>query len=291
LIAADLLSSHGWEAVFYAGGVLTLVVLPLFWALLPESLRFLALKGGAEKRGAAILARIDRRLRGAAAIRLVSEETRRQGITIRYLFRDGRAAMTLLLWVIFFMGLLDLYWLAFWLPTTINAMGITVRLAVIATALLQVGGIAGAVILGPAVDRFGPFLVLPLAYLLAASCIVGIGYAGGSVPLTMVTVFFAGFAIVGAQNCNNAFAAKFYPTAIRSTGVGWANAIGRVGSIVGPTIGGILLTEGIEIRNIFIASAAPALCAGAAYLRMGWCQTRRGAVLTEGKMALRGHET
>jgi AAHS family 4-hydroxybenzoate transporter-like MFS transporter len=270
LIAASLLSSHGWQAVFFAGGVLTLVLLPLFWAFLPESVRFLALRGTDERQVARILARIDHRFDEVVAVHLLTEETRTLGITVRYLFRDGRGAVTMLLWVIFFMGLLDLYWLAFWLPTTINAMGIAVDLAVIATALMQIGGIAGALILGPAVDRFGPFVVLPLAYLLAAACIVGIGYGGGSVLVTMVTVFGAGFGIVGSQNCNNGFAAKSYPTAIRSTGVGWANAIGRSGSIVGPTIGGILLTHGMEIRNIFIASAAPALCACTAYLTMGW---------------------
>jgi len=277
LIAANLLSSHGWQAVFFAGGVLTLVLLPVFWGFLPESVRFLALRGTEERRVARILARIDHRFDEVQAIHLLTEETRTPGISVRYLFRDGRGAVTMLLWVIFFMGLLDLYWLAFWLPTTINAMGIAVDLAVIATALMQIGGITGALILGPVVDRFGPYVVLPLAYLLAAVCIVGISYAGGSVLVTMVTVFGAGFGIVGSQNCNNAFAAKFYPTAIRSTGVGWANAIGRSGSIIGPTIGGILLTQGMDIRNIFIASAAPALCACMAYLTMGWWKTGAGA--------------
>jgi AAHS family 4-hydroxybenzoate transporter-like MFS transporter len=278
LIAVNLLSSHGWQAVFFAGGALTLVLFPLFWALLPESVRFLAHRGTEDRKVARILARIDHRFDEIEAIHLsLGEETRTLAVSVRDLFRDGRGAVTALLWVIFFMGLFDLYWLAFWLPTTINAMGIAVDLAVIAAALMQIGGIAGALILGRVVDRFGPYIVLPLAYLLAAVCIVGIGYAAGSVLVTMVAVFGAGFGVVGSQNCNNAVAAKFYPTGIRSTGVGWANGIGRSGSIIGPTVGGMLLAHNMDIRNIFIASAAPALCACIAYLTMGWRNAGAGA--------------
>src|SRR3979490_3396888 len=91
--------------------------------------------------------------------------------------------------------------------------------------------------MGPLVDRYGPQRVLPVAFVIAALCIAGIGLAGTAVTLTMVMAFGIGIGAVGAQNCNNGVAAKFYPTSIRATGVGWALAVGRVGSIVGPVAG------------------------------------------------------
>jgi AAHS family 4-hydroxybenzoate transporter-like MFS transporter len=85
----------------------------------------------------------------------------------------------------------------------------------------------------------------------------------------MVMAAGIGIGTVGAQNCNNGVAAKLYPTAIRATGVGWALAVGRIGSILGSVIGGVLLSTGVEIRIIFLVAAIPPLVAAAAYLAMG----------------------
>ena len=123
--------------------------------------------------------------------------------------------------------------------------------------------------MGPLVDIFGPQRVLPLAFLITALCVAGIGLAGSEVAFTMVMAAGIGIGTVGAQNCNNGIAAKFYPMSIRATGVGWALAVGRIGSIVGPVVGGILLATHIDIRTIFLVAAVPPLVAMVAYLAMG----------------------
>ena len=115
-----------------------------------------------------------------------------------------------------------------------------------------------------------------MIYVFGAVSIALIGFAGTSVAFTVAAVFGAGFALVGSQNCNNGVAAKVYPTEVRATAVGWANAVGRIGSIVGPTIGGIMLGLHADIRSVFIGSAVPALIAALAYLTM---RRGRGAQL------------
>src|SRR5262249_10775706 len=155
------------------------------------------------------------------------------------------------------------------LPTTLNAQGITLGWAQIATSLVQFGGIAGAIPLAMIVDRFGPQFVLAGAFLLAALAIVTLGVAGTSVALTLVASFILGIGTVGAQNGNSGIAAKFYPMEIRATGVGWALAVGRIGSILGPTVGGLLLSTGYAPSTIFLVATLPPLVAGTAYLTMG----------------------
>ena len=167
------------------------------------------------------------------------------------------------------MNLLDLYFLANWLPTVINNAGIALETAVIVTTLLQIGGVAGAVSLGWLIDRRSPFHVLAAAYLAAGLLIAAIGMAGASLVLLVPAVFGAGFCIVGAQIGANALAAAFYPTAIRSTGVGWALGIGRIGSIIGPVVGGIILSLQWQTASLFAIGALPAVCAAAAALVMG----------------------
>jgi AAHS family 4-hydroxybenzoate transporter-like MFS transporter len=190
-------------------------------------------------------------------------------IPVGRLFSEGRARITILFWIIFFASLMELFFLTSWLPTTIGAQGVSESYAVIATAVVQFAGVAAAFAMGPLVDRYGPQRVVPIAYLIAALCIAGIGLAGSAVAFTIVMAFGIGIGTVGAQNCNNGVAAKFYPTSIRATGVGWALAVGRVGSIVGPVVGGILLSTHVDIRTIFLFAAIPPLVAAGAYLAMG----------------------
>ncbi len=263
-IAAKLIPSYGWQSVFIFGGILTLLLWLILILKLPESIHFLALMGGKDKRVPRLISKIDRRIDPTEPVQVVTDEKVVTGITVRHLFQDGRGPVTALLWIVYFMSLLNLYLLASWLPTTINSRGISVEHAVIATSLLHAGGIVGAVVLGLLTARFGTSRVMPASYLLAATCIASITLTGTSVTLTMLAVFCAGFAVIGCQNCNNGFASTLYPTGIRATGVGWANGVGRVGSITGPSIAGVMLSMDVDIASIFITGSAAALCAAGA---------------------------
>ncbi len=95
-------------------------------------------------------------------------------------------------------------------------------------------------------------------------------------PVTLVAASLCGIGTIGAQNCNNGVAAKFYPTAIRATGVGWALAVGRIGSIFGALIGGALLATGMDNRTLFLVAAVPPLCAAIGYIAMGRQPELRG---------------
>ncbi len=136
-------------------------------------------------------------------------------------------------------------------------------MAALIGSLLQVGGFIGVLLLGRVMDRFS-FRGLALTYAFAAVTIAAIGQSGHSALLAGLTIFAAGFCIVGAQTAANALAAAYYPTALRSTGVGWALGIGRVGSIVGPLLGGALMAAGRGAGGLFLLAAIPALVAALA---------------------------
>jgi AAHS family 4-hydroxybenzoate transporter-like MFS transporter len=120
--------------------------------------------------------------------------------------------------------------------------------------------------------------VLAAAYFIAGIFVAGIGLAGASVGLIILTVFAAGFCIVGAQMGANAMAASYYPTAIRSTGVGWALGIGRIGSIIGPWLGGLILSFEWKTSSLFMTASIPALVAALAALTMAFHGTERTSV-------------
>jgi AAHS family 4-hydroxybenzoate transporter-like MFS transporter len=222
------------------------------WAALPESVRFLLLRNADDPRVYAIIEKLTGAPAGGA--RFMVREEQHEAFTIVQLFTHGRALATVLLWVVFFMNLLNLYFLSNWLPTSRPRHSPT-------SALFQIGGTIAPFLLGWLIDRYGFHIVLIVTYLLAAVVIVCLGWVGPGLAMLMTTVFAAGFCVVGAQSGSNALAASLYPTSIRSTGVGWALGMGRIGSIVGPVAGGILLAQHWDRSQLFLFGAIPALCA------------------------------
>jgi AAHS family 4-hydroxybenzoate transporter-like MFS transporter len=263
LLAAALIPQFGWRSVFVVGGAAPLLLVPILALRLPESVRFLALTGRANARVAQLLGFISPTASFAPGTQFVVNEPALPGIPVQHLFRGGRTLVTLLLWVVFFMSLLDIYFLANWLPTVLNDLGASVSAAAVIGSMLQVGGVVGTFALGSVIDRFS-FRALALVYFIAVFVVGAIGQLGHSVIFVSIAIFAAGFCIVGGQIAANALAAGFYPTSVRATGVGWALGIGRIGSIVGPLVGGALLAAKWSTGSVFMAAATAALCAALA---------------------------
>jgi AAHS family 4-hydroxybenzoate transporter-like MFS transporter len=266
-LAADLIPRFGWRSVFIVGGIAPLLLLPVLVWRLPESVRFLATAGRAPERVAELLKRISPHSAFAPDAHFVVHEAHLAGIPVAHLFREGRTTATLLLWVVFFMSLLDIYFLANWLPTVLNDLGASVSEAVMIGSLLQVGGVVGTFALGSVIDRFS-FRALALVYFGAVFAVGAIGQLSHSAALVSIAIFAAGFCVVGGQIAANALAAAFYPTSVRSSGVGWALGIGRIGSIIGPLVGGMLLAAKWSTSAVFMTAAAAALCAALAALSL-----------------------
>jgi len=268
-VSAFLIPTFGWRAMLYLGGLLPIALVPLLFAELPESIRHLVLQGSQTARVAAILSRISPARAFPDGTRFAISEERGHGVPVGHLFRERRALPTVLLWIVFFMSLLNIFLINFWLPTLTHDAGIALTLANMATGLFQAGGVISTLLGGRIVDAFGAYRVLTPAYLLAGLSIGALGFAVVSPPLMLIVATIAGFTLIGGQTGINALASTFYPTFIRSTGVGWALGVGRIGSIAGPGVGGILIALKWPTTAIFIIGGIAALCAAAALFAMG----------------------
>jgi len=269
-IAAYLIPRYGWRGVFYFGAVTPLVIAVIMIFLLPESLQFLALRGRDKTRIARWLKRVDPTVNAGPATEYVIPEDKKRGVPMVQLFHDGRALGTTLLWVVNFMNLLNLYFLSNWLPIVVSSAGYSNSIAVNSAAVLQVGGVVGTLVLSSFVYRFGFTTVLTMSFALACLSIAAIGQPYLSLAMLFVVVFLAGFGVPGSQAGLNALAATYYPTDLRSTGVGSGLGIGRIGSIVGPLVGGVLLGRHWTARDLFIAAAIPALISAVVMYSLRW---------------------
>lgn len=265
-VAAALIRDFGWQSVFVVGGVLPCLAAVAAWVLLPESPSFLVVKNAPRERVLRILRKFDSSISADAVFTVQADEEESKKSLVRQLFAEKRAWLTVLLWVVFFMSLMDMYFLANWLPTVISDSGVPVDSAALIASMLQIGGTVGTLVLGRLFDKVSPFRALAAIYLLAAVFIVLLGGAGQSVPMLVVTIFGAGFCVIGGQIGANALAAQSYPTSMRVTGVGWALGVGRAGSVVGPVVGGLLLSQQWDVSRLFMIAAVPVLIASVAAL-------------------------
>ncbi|WP_407941677.1 MFS transporter [Noviherbaspirillum galbum] len=272
VVSAQLLALYGWRSILFAGGVMPLLLVPVLVRMLPESLRFLVLK----QRSAKDVQDIVNRLGEVREAPVLTAHEARTNAPVRALFQRDIAAGTLTLWLSFFMSLLIIYLISSWMPILLRSTGASLSLASWVTATFQIGGTVGAILLGRMMDRFGACRVLGTAYLLGAVFVVMCGASVSNLWLLVVAVFGVGFCVSGSQVGANALAAAFYPTGNRATGVSWANAAGRSGSVVGSLCGGWMMAMHLDISFILTLLAVPALIAAVAIAVLGRVSARIG---------------
>jgi MFS transporter, AAHS family, 4-hydroxybenzoate transporter len=272
-VAAALIEHYGWRAVLLTGGVVPLLLLPVLAWLLPESVRYLVAVGKRAQQVARVLARIAPN-EDLSAAGFTTSHGKPSGSPVGQLFRHDLLRGTLLMWLTFFMSLLVIYLLSSWLPTVLRSTGISLQTAALVTAMFQVGGTLGAIVLGWLMDRINPHHVLAVSYAAAGLFTAAIGSLTAAPWLAAVAVFCAGFCISGSQVGANALSAAFYPTDCRATGVSWANGVGRIGSVVGSIAGGTMLAMGLRIPALFLVVGVPAIVAGASMMALGRCRSK-----------------
>jgi AAHS family 4-hydroxybenzoate transporter-like MFS transporter len=228
LLAIRLVDLFGWPAIFVTGGLLPLAIVPALWLWLPESL-------------------------------VLREETPQRHL-VAALFQRGLASNTILLWAINLLSLLGLYFILQWTPAILHSTGISPARAILGATMYAAGVIAGPLLIAPIVDRFGIERVLTCGLAFGGLCVLSIGLFNPRFWLLAIIIFGAGIA-GGCQAGINSLSGLAYPSAIRSTGAGWALGVGRIGTIAGPLLGGLLLSLGFRPNNMFVAAAIPGFLA------------------------------
>ncbi|MFB3814184.1 MAG: MFS transporter [Terriglobales bacterium] len=269
-VAAAMIPAFGWRSVFYFGGAVPLVLAVMMYFWLPESLQLLVLRRRSPEQIGRWLNKLAPDVPLAPGVQYRVNEESRKGVPFVRLFREGRGISTILLWVINFMNLLNLYSLANWLPTVVRGAGYPTSTAVLVGTMLQVGGTFSPFLFASLIMRFGPVPVLTTVFSIACVTIAIIGHPGLSLTLLVVFVIVAGACIVGGQPSVNALSATYYPTYLRSTGLGWSLGIGRAGAIVGPVLAGEFMALKWTTQSIFLALAVPAFFSAVAMFALRW---------------------
>jgi len=264
LVAMWLLDDYGWEIGFWIGGIIPLLVAPIFALVTDESLQFRVRRDPHDPRIAAALRRIEPGidLQGVERFRIGTEDVPARAAAgpsaggIPAMFGDGRAPTTVLLWSAYFIALGLIALLGAWMAAFfLEFSHIPLSESAAYSLLSFVGGLAGTTTVGFLMDRLGGARVLVALFLVDA---VALGIMGlvpfGSWGFVIVTLLW-GYCQAGGQGGLNAICAQAYPTAIRASGVGWAFGMGRLGGVAMPAMGGLMLASGSSLAQVFLIIA------------------------------------
>lgn len=266
LIGSYLVESQGWQIMFLIAGI-PLILLPVIWKFLPESLTFLV-KTGKTDQAHSIIQKISPEQSIGINTRLVlNEDNVPTGSSVKGLFQQGRAFNTLMFWVLFFMCLLMVYALSSWLPKLMLAAGYSLGKSILFLFALNVGAMIGSIGGGILSDKFHLKPVIMGMLMAGVVALIGLGFNSPAYVLYgLVTV--AGAATIGTSILLYSYVAQYYPLSVRSTGIGCASGVGRIGAIVGPILTGLLLTLNLPHTMNFVMISIPAIVAICAILSL-----------------------
>ena len=267
-LSSSIISAFSWRSIFYIGAIVPILLTPILMIWLPESIRFLTLRGADQGTLGRLIGRLDPAYTADPDTVFVANEPRAKEFTVKELFKGGRALGTMLLWTVSFMSLLAIFFLQNWLPTIAADAGLKIETAVLATTFIQVGSITCSLFVGWLMSRYGQAPVLVVLYFIGWIAITAVGYTLVQPSFLIPVCFVIGCCIAAGQNGINAIAATFYPTAMRATGVGWTQGIGRIGAILSPFIGSMMIAEKWAQEPMFIVVGVPSLIASAAFFAM-----------------------
>ncbi len=262
IVTGGLVETRGWQAIFFIGGVLPLVLAPILLFVLPESPAFLIAKGRLDQLRA-ILAKIDPNL--GYAPEAAPPPLPRFPLTA--LFRPGLVGTTLLVWLAYVSAGVTVYFFLQWMGILVRDSGYSTGQAAYVSSLYQFGGMVGGIFISIAVDRWGA-IALTGSLLLASLAVACLGLAAPSLIVLAVCAALTGALVVGSQNTSNAYVgSRLYPSEIRASGLGWALGVLRLSGVIAGSWGlGLLIDLNLGPVSTLRIIALPEVVAALAFL-------------------------
>lgn len=255
VLSATLVPIFGWRLLVVVGGILPILLAALFIRTMPESIKYLVLRPALHGRLVALLRWLDRDFRWVPGSAAVVEEQSSAG-SVPQLFQNGFAAITVSMWVLFFVNALALYLILSWLPLILRDLGVGEGATGRVAAMFSTAGMIGGLLVAALITRAG-VLLLPVLFAVAAPFLLGFAVRDLSYTGIILCVLVPGLASGGLQVATMTIVGTLYPTRIRASGIGWAVAAGRMGAIVGPLVGAVVYSLHLPPQRMFTFAAIP----------------------------------
>jgi AAHS family 4-hydroxybenzoate transporter-like MFS transporter len=270
LVASWLIPFAGWRVALGSSGVLPMLLSVVLAFALPESVLYLAAKGRNPELTRRLLRKVDPTVDLPISCTFsIAQPVKATENPIRVILSKNYPLTSVSLWVAYFMGVFVVYCLFNWMPLMAREAGFDVSQSAIITSMFTLSGPVGSILIGSAMDRVKPAIVLVAGFLVAAFLLWSMSQRPDSYLLLCLLSFVLGFFAHGSVTGLNALAAKAYPTTASATGVSWMQGWGRTGGIASAFPGGLMLSSGWGLTTVPVALGLPLVAASLALLTLG----------------------
>ena len=265
VVAGFIMPEYGWRSMFVFGGLITLGMVVVAWLMIPESLKYLL-----EKQPKNALIKINEILQklkhspiDELPERIKSHKNKTTLLNnMRMLLSPKYRSLSLTLWTAFFCSFSTLYFLMSWIPKLMENAGYDMAAGRNAFFLFNLGGVIGIYLLGYLSIKWKLTNLIFNLSIASAISMIAFALAPNELNTLLILIVMIGILQQSAFTGLYGVAAKAYPTEIRSTGVGWAIGLGRIGAVIGPALAGYLILAGYDMSANFMFFSIPMIVCG-----------------------------
>ncbi len=280
-LARLVIPHFGWQGVYVVGGMLSFLATALLILMLPESLRFLTVKGGRHDRILDTLRRMDADIPPMAEadtparFLLTDEAPRTEGFKVSMLFKGRLKWLTPLLWLSYFCSSISIFFVVSWGPAILEKLHLSPDHVAWLSSLNSLCSAIGGLAVMRFTDKHGA-IAIALLPLTAVPLLLIAGLAPVTLMQFILLLIPISIFMGGSHYGITSIVSMFYPSAIRGNGAGWCSGVAKIGSVLGPLIGGYVLASGLPVRTSYALLAACPLVYGVAVLTIGFIERRSG---------------
>jgi AAHS family benzoate transporter-like MFS transporter len=262
-LGMSVMMVYGWRVIYHLAWIF-LILVPVVLLLVPESLVYY----NNHNNMATIrkyLPQVNRNYVPEDDDSYEFTRVAKERVSVAALFTEHRGFSTIMLWIMYALGLLTVYILNTWLPTIITDLGYSLGSGISVATIFYFGALLGTLTVGRLADKFGGKKILSTGLFICALCILLLAINPPFIVI-MIFIFLVGTAAFGAVNASNSWIPQYYPQSMRATAAGWGVGMGRFGSVIAPTFAGMILAQQFSMTINFAIFAIPCILAGIAVL-------------------------
>lgn len=265
VIAVFLIAYHGWRSVFFFGAAISAVLIPVAFVTLPESLEFLL-----ARRPRNALARLNLLLRrmGHPALPVLPQIATVEAQSVFAVFDRAFLSRTVLIVSAYFLAMLPFYFMLNWTPKVLVDQGLSVSTGISGAVVMNGVGVFGGLLFGVIANLVGLRQLTSLCMVLFFAAIAGFGAVGTNLALLLLLAAAVGFFMIAMISGLYATIGAMYPVRVRNTGTGLVLGFGRLGAVIGPYLGGMMIAAGWSRPAYCAILAAPLLIAALIILKV-----------------------
>ena len=279
MVANYLIPNYGWQSLFFVMGSCSLILLPIMHFYLPESMEFMLARQAPGDLERVNKLRVAQNMEPLSELPPKPESTEVAALPFLTLLSAKYRTTTLLSWAAFMGAFFTVYFLLSWIPRITELSGYSAEIGRNGSSLFNWGAVVGLFMVGWFTAHWNLGKVIATLYVIATISMIMFSQWNQPVAVYYILLTTIGLFQQSGNGAMYAAVTQFYDTKMKTTGIGWAIGMGRVGAVMGPAAGGFALSAGLSVETMFVLFSLPMIITAGCILTLGIMHFGQGSTV------------